>query len=181
MELMLLRVFQTQTLRQCKYVLSSARELDAALKNRDIDRVFYALQNLLNAGANISKALWGQGGKLAEQRKPLRDSIGITDASPLKEVTMRNNFEHFDERLDRWWSKSANHNIADHLVGPPDIINGLLENEKFRHYDPTTTNVIFWGQEFNVRRIVEEINRVLPALELEASKPHWEIGNLPPI
>ena len=59
---------------------------------------------MLNAGANISKAFWGSGGKLAVERKPLRDSIGIDDKSPLRAVTMRNNFEHFDERIDRWWT-----------------------------------------------------------------------------
>jgi hypothetical protein len=94
MELMLLRIFQQQVLGQCKNLLLSANEVNQSLAKYDVQGVFYALQNLLNAGANISKALWGQGGKLADQRKPLRDSIGIDDTSPLREVTMRNNFEH---------------------------------------------------------------------------------------
>src|SRR5450631_2177877 len=99
MERMHLRTFQSQVALQCSFLLLAAEDLNRGLKQRNISYVFYALQNLLNAGANISKALWGQGGKLAIERKPLRDSIGVDDTSPLREVTMRNNFEHFDERI----------------------------------------------------------------------------------
>ena len=64
MDLMLLRQFQRQVLLQCKYVLISASEANKALETRNVEGVFYALQNFLNAGANISKALWGGGAGL---------------------------------------------------------------------------------------------------------------------
>jgi hypothetical protein len=175
MELMLLRTFQRQVARQCRYLLISADEVTQALQNRNVEHVFYALQNMLNAGANISKALWGQGGKFTEQRKPLRDSIGVEDGSPLKGVTMRNNFEHFDERLDRWWSNSTHHNHADYLIGSPSMINGIQETDKFRHFDPHTWTVTFWGQEFNLQKIIDEVRKIAPKLEEEANKPHWEL------
>ena len=101
MDLMLLRIFQRQLALQCRYLLVSFREAGMGLKEGKTDQVFYGLQNLLNAGANISKAFWGQRGQLADLRKPLRDSVGVADDSPLRQVTMRNNFEHIDERLDR--------------------------------------------------------------------------------
>src|SRR5271154_1382263 len=106
MELMLLRVFQKQVLLQCQFLMQASADINTAINATIKERgnnhaVFYALQNFLNAAADISKALWGQRGKLASERKDLRDSIGIADDSPLTEVNMRNNFEHFDERLDR--------------------------------------------------------------------------------
>ncbi len=52
---------------------------------------------MLNARANISKALWGSGGRLASERAELRASIDVSDDSPLRYVGMRNKFEHFDE------------------------------------------------------------------------------------
>jgi hypothetical protein len=114
----LLHAFQKQVELQCRFLLIAAKDVNDKLPSRNTEAVFYALQNLLNAGANISKALWGQGGKLSDQRKILRESVGIDDASPLRQVTMRNNFEHFDERLDRWWAESKNHNQADLNIGP---------------------------------------------------------------
>jgi hypothetical protein len=103
MDIMLLRLFQSQVEFQCRVAISAAVDLNAGLAKLDHTKVFGAIQNLLNAAANISKACWGTKGKLSVEREPLRDSIGVTDASPLQEVNMRNNFEHFDERLDRWW------------------------------------------------------------------------------
>lgn len=125
MDSMLLRVFQGQLLYQCEFMLLAAKEANKTMKQRsDPDvgaletttRIFYSIQNLLNAAANISKALWGQGGRLEAKRKPLRDSIGITDSSPFREVAMRNNFEHFDERLDDWWGKSTPRNRRNRHV-----------------------------------------------------------------
>lgn len=181
MDIFLLRTFQRQVELQCKFVLTAAQELNKALAERNsAQQVFYALQNLLTASANISKALWGVKGNrdLTKQRKPLRDSIGIRDDSPLREVNMRNNFEHFDERLDKWWRKSKRHNIADLSVGPPSTFQGLEDIERFRMFDPSTTNMTFWGEEFNIQNIVNEVTRIFPTLQREASKPHWDPATL---
>ena len=174
MDAMLMRAFQSQVLLQCRFLLQAAKDINEALKKPDTTLIFYGLQNLLTAGANISKALWGQGGKLEVERKPLRDSIGVGDDSPLREVTMRNNFEHFDERLDRWNKESKRHNIGDILIGDKAGFSGLEDIEKFRHFDPKTTNIIFWSQEFNLQNLVNEAQELLPKLEAEAKKPHWE-------
>jgi hypothetical protein len=171
MDTFLLRTFQRQVLIQSKFMLRAAEDINSALKQNDINSIFYSIQNMLNAAANISKALWGQGGRLADQRKPRRESIGIADDSPLRAVTMRNNFEHFDERLDRWWKESKNHNHADFNLGkrkdfPDDI-------DSFRIFDPETTDLSFWGQTFNLQDLIAEVRALLPKLEMEAAKPHW--------
>jgi hypothetical protein len=175
-DLMLLRLFQTDVLSQCDFTLLAAREVNEGLHENDVTRTFAGLQSLLNAAANISKALWGQGGRFAAQRQPLRDSIGITDASPLRTVTMRNKYEHFDERLDKWWSESQNHNHLDFSIMPISGVAGFDQNDMFRVFDPTSTNLYFWGQEFNVQELINEVQRILPKLRAEASKPHWEVG-----
>ncbi|WP_157223717.1 hypothetical protein [Caulobacter sp. AP07] len=175
METFHLRVFQRQVLDQCKFLLKSADEINAGMALRDTDHILYGIQNLLNAGANISKMLWGQKGKFANQRAQLRDSIGVADDSPLREVTMRNNFEHIDERIDRWWVESKAHNLADKIIGPKDgAIVGMEPTDMFRMFDPNTTNVIFWGEEFNMRALVTEAQRIFPLLQAEANKPHWQ-------
>src|SRR5215813_10323845 len=110
MELMLLRSFQRQILLQCKFVMQAAGEMNRGMDTQNVTYIFYAAQNLLNAAANISKALWGSGGEKAAARKPIRDSVGIGDDSPLRDVVMRNNYEHFDERLEKWWDEYPAHN-----------------------------------------------------------------------
>ena len=143
MDLMLLRMFQKQVLFQCKSLLMSANQLSEYLNKQDTIGIFFSLQNLLNSAANISKALWGQKGKYSQERKILRDSIGISDASPLKTTSMRNNFEHFDERLDKWWKESQRHNHVDFSVMPKSAVNGIDPIDWFRVFDPTSAELYF--------------------------------------
>ena len=84
MEQRLLELFRDQVRLQCEFILFAAKEVNIARDEGNVTRMFYALQNLLNAAANISKVIWGTEGKLAAERKPVRDSIGISDTSPLK-------------------------------------------------------------------------------------------------
>lgn len=182
MDVMLLRVFQHQVLLQCKFIITAAKELDTGIQhhselffrafekpNTDALResqeaIFYALQNLLNAAADVSKALWGKAGSKPadrqryEARQQLRDSIGIKDTSPLRTVTVRNKFEHYDENLDKWWKQPRNHFMADLNIGSKDrSIVGIDEIDKFRHYDSATNIAIFWGVEFNIQDILVKL------------------------
>jgi hypothetical protein len=173
MDIMLLRVFQQQVLHQCDFMLLAANEVNSGLQQQNLTMVFFGTQNLLNAVANISKALWGQRGKFSEARKDLRDSIGIGDDSPLHQVTMRNHFEHFDERLDKWWSDSKAHNFMDFNLAPRSSVAGIEEIDWFRIFDPKTTDMTFWSEDFNLQQLINEVQRILPKLKEEANKPHW--------
>ncbi len=175
MDLMLLRLFQQETLEQCSYILIAADQLNRRISTQSYDDVFWReLQTFVVSTANVSKLLWGQGERFAQQRKALRDSIKVEDSSPLKPTMMRNHFEHIDERLDKWWAESADHNIANRIVGPLHTIAGLKDIELFRTYDPSTSTVRFWGDAYNLKEIVEEVDRIYPLLQTEASKPHWQ-------
>jgi len=175
METMLLRIFQGQVLLQCRFVLLASHEVNSALLTGDTTRCFYALQNLLNAAASISKTLWGQRGEREEERKPIRESIGISNDSPLKPIGIRNDFEHFDERLEKWWKKSKHHNYFDLNLSSRTGIVGVSEVDWFRNFDPQTGEVMFWGTDFNLNLLVKEIMVILPKLTAEVRKPSWEM------
>ena len=170
---MLLRQFQHQIELQCRAVLLSAAQLNEALKARDSYAIWIFVQNLLNAAANISKVCWGSGGRLTKERLAVRRSIHVTSRSPLKDVAMRNNFEHLDERLDLWWRTSPSRNHLDLSVFPKNAVRGIDERDMFRVLDPETMDVVFWGQRFSLQKIVGEAQRLLPIAAAEAAKPHW--------
>jgi len=87
---------------------------------------------------------------------------------------MRNNFEHFDERLELWWQESPRHNYADFTLGPRSGIAGLDDIDMFRFFDPRTSEVVFWSEAFNLGALVNEVQRILPKVAEEAAKPHWD-------
>ena len=86
-----LKVFQLQVLLQCRFVVFAAEQADTALKQSNVTMAFFALQNLLNAAANIIQGIVGRKGTAIERTTSLGNSICITDSSPLGKTLMRNN------------------------------------------------------------------------------------------
>jgi hypothetical protein len=184
MDSMLLRLFQEQVRGQCAAVIAADRTLTDALtglkqgdpdqRNQAMDTVWSAIQDVLTASANISKALWGSKGKKAVEREPLRASLGVSDPSVLQGVDMRNNFEHFDERIMDWWVDDPAHVYIDRNLGSMRWDDGTISAKRtFRNYDPATGTLIFWGDTFDVHAIVEAASTLLITASREAQKPHW--------
>jgi hypothetical protein len=174
--------FEQQILTQCRFFNRAYAELEKVIRELGelaqgraqlpfdyAERAFYAIQNLLNAAANISKAMWGSGRdkeRVTRERKLLRDRLGVTNSSPLFAVTMRNNFEHFDERLDEWWKKSKRHNSVDMNIGPKrDFVAGFDEVDLFRNFNFATGELTFWSETFDIPQIANEVARIGNLLE----------------
>ncbi len=171
MDKFLLQTFQRQVEFQCQAFRVADLELRAAIIREDHVGMWIAIQNLLTAAANISKACWGQGGKLLEERRELRKSVGLADDSPLQNVVMRNHFEHFDERIDEWWKTSKLHNMIDFCKGEHDaLINISEERDVFRNFSPRTGDIIFWGQKFSLVAMASEVEKVSLTLRQHANK-----------
>jgi len=176
MERHLLRVFQRHVADQCRFALASVPAINQSAAQGDHDRLWIGCQMFVVGAGNVSKALWGDGRHreaMAPGRQPLRDSLGVTDASALYQVAMRNHFEHFDERLDRWWRESPTRNYLDRMIGPPSAVGGLTEIEMFRIYDPsppTGPRIVFWGESFDLQPIASECERIFAVANQEAEK-----------
>ncbi len=158
----LLRAFHYQIKDQCHFVELALEGIEGF---KGDDRFWYGIQNVLTSAANISKLLWGQGGKYAKERAPLRASVGVDDSSPLRPTTMRNHYEHMDERLTLWWATSERHIFADQSIGPPTMFGSIDETDTFRAYDPTTGLLRFWGDTFDLIDLINEIHRLHPLVE----------------
>ena len=134
--------------------------------------VFWAsVQNCLTAVANISKACWGEEGKHRKERKPLRRSLGIKRDSPLRPLSLTNNFEHFDEQIDEWFATTTNRIHVDRIIGPASVIGGVAPLDMFRVFDPTTAEVVFWGERYPLKRIMDEVTRLYPLARAQGDKP----------
>lgn len=147
------------------------------LDDGDQELLWANVQNLLTACANIAKGLWGQSGKLAAEREPLRRSLGIADESPFSNVDLRNHLEHYDEQLDRWYATSTNHNYADYIIGPAArMFVGLDPGDVFRHFDPETGDVIFWGEHYSIGALRDALQALLPIVTAEARRPIRDVS-----
>lgn len=183
MDRQLLRIFQSELALQCQFVLLGAANLNAALVGEISHmRVWLALQEILVAAANISKLLWGsRTGRETERmkreatRQPLRESVGISDDSCLRSPALRNDFEHFDERIEAWVKKDPQRIYIGRSIGPPQsiVIEGGIPEQRFGNFDPSTAMATFWDTEASIQDIVTEVQQIFPILQRELQRPPW--------
>jgi hypothetical protein len=183
---LLLRAFQEQVAYSCRAVLLGFEDVQLGLEElgseAESGRLWYGVQNLVIGAGNVSKALWGTGptqelrDRRYAERQPLRDSLGVTDTSPLRRIKIRNDFEHLDERIEDWWNESKSRSRIGILIGPRGSVGGAGWDDMntLRWLDPESGDVIFWGNELHIPSVVNEVNWLWPVAEAEGNKPHWQ-------
>ncbi|WP_394254693.1 hypothetical protein [Pseudoclavibacter helvolus] len=149
--------------------MDDATPLDILLKDSGI---WFGIQIFVTACANVSKTLWPQPGddfdKAESLREPLRDFLRIeSDQNALRSKKLRNSFEHFDERLDRWVQTSKTGSFADRNVGPLDQFGftGFGRKDVFRHFIPQDGEILFHGESFKMRPMADELARILGVIQ----------------
>jgi hypothetical protein len=177
MEKMILRIFQKEIEKQCKFAIIAIKQIKAGLTNNNLDLVWYAIQSFLVSVANISKILWSNSkpqkkeGELRDKRREeLRKSLGIEDDSPIKPKIFRNCFEHFDERLEKWAASSKRRNFVDSNIAPSNMIMGIDPEDFLRNFDPTSWILTFRGDKYELKPVIEVIYNLYAKLSAEANK-----------
>jgi len=160
----LIELFKLELETQCKMADIAAEDLDAGLASSSVGRVWGAIQGVLIAAGNAAKLLWGsQGPEVEAMRKPLRDLVGVADDSPLRKRTVRNAFEHFDERLVEWFEKQGDEPLAIRSIAPTGL--PLVSGPKgppahFGRFDPQNGIVIFWNKEISLIDLLRELRQI---------------------
>jgi hypothetical protein len=123
------------------------------------DLSFFYIQAFLVAAANVSKLLWTTAN--ATRGDELRKLLNVTDDSPIASKTLRNHFEHFDERIERWVKQSTRHNFIDRNVfsGGRGIV-GAEEIDILRNLNSATLTITFWGETYNLPQVEEALKKV---------------------
>lgn len=145
MESFVIRVFVHEIETQSAFAFRALHQLRQALNVKDTRAVFFYAQALLGAAAMVSKLLWPSSPKIPDRGKILRELMGIPDESPLADKTMRNHFEHFDDRLDQWATASRRRNFVDSNIAPLSAIRGVDPEDFLRNLDPTSLTLTFRG------------------------------------
>jgi len=157
------------TMSALKSVRTANRSLDRSnewasnpeLRALDRDLILGNIQNIVSCGAALSRYFWpARKGQLHTARaRRLRSSLGVTDASPLRNRDLRNLIEHFDEKLDVYLSEGIVGNIFPAHVGnrpeSPEISVHL-----FRAYYTEIAVFDVLGHQFEIKPIVAEIARL---------------------
>ena len=162
-------------------ILGAAADADAALTRPDISSLFDTwrhLETILIASANLSKIFWGNFSESRiREREPVRTVLGVPDDSPLRDRGIRNDFEHFDQRLIDHFAPGKPRLYLGRNIGSHDavMIEGHHVTDRFQHYDPTTGVVTFFEHSVPIpplARAAEAILQAAQARRLPQIPPH---------
>lgn len=132
-------------------------------QGREIDinphRPLNHLQNIILHGAALSRYFWPARAGHEYRAAKLRAVFKMDDASPLKSRELRNQLEHFDEKLDDYLKEPiCGHFFPNHFG--PDYDGGGVPQHNFRAYYTDIGVFEILGQRFEIEPIVNEIIRI---------------------
>ena len=155
-----------------KHVLLGEIELQAQLAAKAAERLvteeadfdaielWSAIQSILTAAANVSRILSPPRPESKTRGAMLRDLLQIDASNPLLQRKLRNHFEHYDERIEEWFSSMTRSTYVDQIIGPlPGFLRDFPQNAH-RQYDPATQTLTFRGDSLNLRSILEALEEI---------------------
>lgn len=150
-------IFLSEIVLQSKIASRANERLAQTRDSFDNVETWCSIQSILVSGGNVSKILWPTYKKYQERGERLRQILNVKDNNPLSNREFRNHFEHYDSRIEDWFSKRSGGVYVDLAMNPS--INGR-ELEKFHHrgYNSFNNTLIFRGE-------LLDLNEILNALE----------------
>ena len=169
-------------------LLQRYRELDAQHRRRlgDLDRrvgnqiVFFYAYSFLVHTAIVSKILWAASSKLhkndlktvPEDRREdlkrirkqrsaeLRKELKIAGDWVIEKRILRDDLEHYDERMEAWYLASPRHNSIDMSLLARDAEIGLDGIDFRRNINPHTMSFFIEGNDYDLRAMMREVEAV---------------------
>jgi hypothetical protein len=147
------------------------------------DEVMRRAQAFLSHAARASRLLWPQPGhgpsarKRLERGRMLRDLLGIPDTHPLAIRRLRNDWEHFDERLDERIDSFDLNEMIWQVVGGPLADDEIMR--VVRHYDNESKVLTIFGTSEDLKALRAAVDDVGIAVYALVNKAWLQGGGEP--
>jgi hypothetical protein len=180
------QIYLEQAKQECEACFVAVKAFNTALERERSEDPFAHASAFVHHAAAVSRIFWPPGSrdKHARQRahrrgETLRKALLIPTNHPVQERTLRDHFEHFDERLDDWAERSKNRNIVGKLLGPRSAIGGdaIQDEDIIHHYDPATKIYVFRGEKFDVQALAAGLDDLYAKIAERLSVLHRERFN----
>lgn len=150
-------VFLGEIVLQSKIARRAAERLKATQSTFDDVEVWCSIQSILVATGNISKILWPPDKKYKIRGERLRQLLRIKDDNILSNRRFRNHFEHYDSRVEEWFSKQSQGVYIDLAMNPS--FGSKLNSH--RGYNSFNNTLEFRGETLDLNEILKELELIL--------------------
>lgn len=176
MDEFLLRQLQLEIERQCQFAMIGLQDMEEASANSDGKLFWYSVQGFMVATGKVSRFLWPARPRLPERGRALRESLDVTDGSPLKDRTFVERFENYDERLEEWYETSEEHRFFDSYTEPMDVLAETHMGDRFRGYEFEQEALLFGGESYLLKPVVDALEELAVTAQREMNKPRVDSG-----
>ena len=121
--------------------------------------VWGAIHSILAAAANVSKILWPVPLSKA-QGSAIRELLCVRDDNALKNRSLRNAFEHYDERLEDWHANRASAASTDQLIGSATGFPAGFSARVHRAFDTDTWTLRCLGESLDLRVVLAALREL---------------------
>ncbi len=153
-------VFIGEIVLQSKIAELAAKRLSAITENFDQIEVWSSIQSILVAAGNVSKILWPQEKKYAVRGKRLRELLKVDEGNLLSDRKFRNHFEHYDDRIEKWFKGKSSAVYSDLAIDPLKSMRRSFPANYHRAYDPLTQTLTFRGESFGLAAVLKELKEI---------------------
>lgn len=150
-------VFVGEIVTQSKIAAYAAGRL---AESSDPIETWSSIQSVLVAAGNVSKILWPARKPFKQRGEQLRDLIGLDDHNLLSDRTIRNHFEHYDERVDEWFDGNDSAVYMDSGIEPREQHPWSLQRPFHRSYDPVSQILRFRDESIDLAAILAALAEI---------------------
>jgi len=141
---------------QTKIAENAADQLN---KSSDSVEVWGSVQSILIAAANVSKILWPVKKRMA-RGKQLRELLGVDEDHLLSDRTLRNHFEHYDERIEDWFESNNSAVYIDSIIDPFEPTPLSLPQFYHRSYNPSSRKLSFRNESIDLDAVLAALAEI---------------------
>jgi hypothetical protein len=152
-------VFLSEIALQSKIAQRAGERLQATRDHFDKLEVWSSIQLILVAAANVSKILWPEK-KYTSRGEKLRSILNIEQNNLLADRKFRNHFEHYDDRIERWFNEQPSAVYEDLEINPFQSIRGITDHNKNRLYNPIIQTIEFRGESFHLGKLLKTLEEI---------------------
>jgi hypothetical protein len=145
---------------QAKFAERAAEHLKTPDNDANPIEIWGAIQSILIAAANVSKMLWPPRKRSAVRGDALRKLLDVDARNPLFDRSLRNHFEHYDERIEDWFEGESSAVYMDSRIDPFDSVWGHNPANIHRGYNPLTKTLTFRGESTDLAAILSALEEI---------------------
>jgi hypothetical protein len=159
---LLIDLLMSEIKNQCEMVEIAVNGINHFHNNESIPvkQLWFNVQGLLIATANISKIFWNYERTESEEVTYLKGLLEVNDTSKIKSRFFRNIFEHYDENIIEWSSKRTSNSVAISNVLPKSTNLGIPTNNTFKTYYNDVNSIAFQNKEYKLQPVIKEVARI---------------------